>query len=413
MFKFTNFLRNHWLSLFLLIGFFLFYFFGGVSSLANTSIFTNISETAILVTSSFIHFVLSILGFNPIYNFQEQTLYLADTIVSIASNVGVKFYLMLLCVIFIFPRDWKNSIRIFLIAFFFLFLLTSSNIIGLMFLSQPNAYIVSKLSFYFKFLLIFSCILLNIFTKKQIIQFYKDVNLFLHKHMGVSFIACLFFTPFIYIYVNHSSWVFYIWILIVISIYLFSIKNNSLNHVYSRLNERLTERFNITIFGLLLVVPILLNLNLLIDAFYAYHLNANWLLTTILNLSKYFLSIFGYIQTEIVGRSLFLESNYVRVWAPCLGIGIMTSFSILVLLIRSPWINKLLYILFGLGVIILMNSVRIVYLLIHLHKHQSYQLAMDAHDLSNYFFYIVVFLLFLGYILWFQYVPLFRGKVER
>lgn len=200
-------------------------------------------------------------------------------------------------------------------------------------------------------------------------------------------------------------------LLVVLLLLKFQLFEFSSNYIKS-LNDKIKSKFSLSLIGMIIIIPVFINFHKIIDVIAPYG-TFNWLLNIILWLSQKFMFLLGYSETIIVNNLIYLGINYVGVGAQCLGIGIMTSFTLLILLIRSSMINRLFYIFFGIIFMIMMNSLRIVFLLLHLHKNQSYQLAMDAHDLSNYFFYIVVFLLFLGYILWFQYVPLFRGKVER
>ena len=200
-------------------------------------------------------------------------------------------------------------------------------------------------------------------------------------------------------------------LMIVLVFLKFSLFDYFSKHI-DRVSLKIKDRFSISIIGLFIIIATFIYMHRTIDIFANYG-SFDWLLKSILWLSQQFMFILGYSETIITNHYLYLGINYVSIGAPCLGIGIMSSVSLLILLIRSPWLNKILYIFFSMIVMIFMNSIRVVFLLIHLYKNQSYQLAMDAHDLSNYFFYIVVFLLFLGYILWFQYVPLFRGKVGR
>jgi exosortase/archaeosortase family protein len=130
---------------------------------------------------------------------------------------------------------------------------------------------------------------------------------------------------------------------------------------------------------------------------------SNTLSKTILIISVELMNWLNYHPT-LSGNHIWLGHNWVYLGSPCLGMGIMTLFALLVLIIRSPGINKLVFIGAGLTGLIVMNSVRIVTILLHIHQQGSYTLGLEVHDLSNYFFYSVVFILLMIYIFRFQYI---------
>lgn len=194
-------------------------------------------------------------------------------------------------------------------------------------------------------------------------------------------------------------------VLILLKLRLF----NNINYYFNTLNKRANERFSVSILVLIVFLPFFIHIHKIIDLI-SIESNLAILLNQILYLSHKTLTLVGYPEAIIVNNCLYLDINYVCVGTQCLGIGIMTSFSFLILLIRSSWLNKLFYILMGISVIICMNAVRMSYLLIYIYKNKRYDLAMEVHDLSNYFFYAVVFLMFLVYILWFQYIPFIKKR---
>lgn len=130
----------------------------------------------------------------------------------------------------------------------------------------------------------------------------------------------------------------------------------------------------------------------------------------ILYLSNNILHAIGYASYS-VGRYIFLEKNWVFLANSCLGIGLIATFIFLIFIIKSNWINKILYMLVGTLFIILMNALRISLLLVYVYKNNgNYSLSVEVHDLSNYFFYVIVFVLFLLYIYWFQNIHFGRKK---
>lgn len=130
----------------------------------------------------------------------------------------------------------------------------------------------------------------------------------------------------------------------------------------------------------------------------------------ILYLSNNILHAIGYASYS-VGRYIFLEKNWVFLANSCLGIGLIATFIFLIFIIKSNWINKILYMLVGTLFIILMNALRISLLLVYVYKNNgNYSLSVEVHDLSNYFFYVIVFVLFLLYVFWFQNIHFGRKK---
>lgn len=334
----------------ILLGFFL---FGGDSWLEKSLLLKKIEYILSYILGLISSFLLQLLGFDVSYNVLTQHIGIAEKEdFSIIPFVSAKYYIIIVCVFSFFFRNKEKSI-LYLIYGIFLLL-------------------------FFSFL---KLAMLLLFDGRLAHQLSDPTNVFIKTLM------------------------------IVLVFLKFSLFDYFSKHI-DRVSLKIKDRFSISIIGLFIIIATFIYMHRTIDIFANYG-SFDWLLKSILWLSQQFMFILGYSETIITNHYLYLGINYVSIGAPCLGIGIMSSVSLLILLIRSPWLNKILYIFFSMIVMIFMNSIRVVFLLIHLYKNQSYQLAMDAHDLSNYFFYIVVFLLFLGYILWFQYVPLFRGKVGR
>jgi len=129
----------------------------------------------------------------------------------------------------------------------------------------------------------------------------------------------------------------------------------------------------------------------------------------LLNISANFLELLNY-QPRIVDKMIYIDNFWVYLGRPCLGIGLMLTFLFIILNIKSRLSNRLLFVLLGYIIIILMNAVRISFVLLHLVKHGDYKLTLSVHDLSDYFFYVVVFIMILIYLNWFQYLNFFNPK---
>ncbi len=179
--------------------------------------------------------------------------------------------------------------------------------------------------------------------------------------------------------------------------------HTSLTKKFEVANQRFNERFQISLRSLLFLVLVSTSLMTLIDQYLiqADTFVAESLSALILAFSENLLHAFNF-RAVIDGNYIWLGNVWVFLGTPCLGIGVMALFAVLILIIRSHWINKLIYIALGWIILIGMNAVRVVYILHHLYKNGDYTLNLEAHDLSNYFFYSVVFILLMIYIYWFQ-----------
>lgn len=118
----------------------------------------------------------------------------------------------------------------------------------------------------------------------------------------------------------------------------------------------------------------------------------------------------AHFQPTVSGYYIWIENVWVYLGSPCLGVGSMILFASLIGLIRSKLLNKLIYISSGLALLVVLNSARIAYILIHIYKNGKYTHNIEVHDLSNYFFYAIVFILLVIYIYWFQHLTFTFNK---
>jgi len=172
--------------------------------------------------------------------------------------------------------------------------------------------------------------------------------------------------------------------------------NNFTSNLYGKLKDKINEKLDLPFLTFLSLTILLIPVGRFFEL-----LNLNFFSHLILVISQQINSLLGY-NTVICDNFLIFQKYSVYLGKQCLGIGLDIMFVFLVFAIKSNWLHKLIYSVMGVLIMILMNSVRISYILIHLYKNGSYQLAVDAHELSNYFFYSVVFILILIYIFWFR-----------
>lgn len=185
--------------------------------------------------------------------------------------------------------------------------------------------------------------------------------------------------------------------LLIFYLLIFKLKaNERLRKYYEKFRNTINEKLNIDILLLIVFVIIIVPFSRLLEYF-----EFESFVNLILNLSHYINKLVGY-DTKIIQNYIFLNTNWVYLGKQCLGYGIDIMFVFLVFSIRSEMFNKILYSIFGLVILIVMNAVRISFILVHLFINGRYAMGVDAHDLSNYFFYTVVFILMLIYIFWFK-----------
>lgn len=130
----------------------------------------------------------------------------------------------------------------------------------------------------------------------------------------------------------------------------------------------------------------------------------------ILFISQYILSSFD-LQTTIIDNVIHWGHNWIQLGQGCLGIGMLTIIFILLFSTRSKIENKILYFCLTVPVFTILNSLRIILLLLYLKNGwNSVWTAQEMHDNANVLFYLIGFLLFIIYFFWFQDVKLdFRG----
>jgi exosortase/archaeosortase family protein len=193
--------------------------------------------------------------------------------------------------------------------------------------------------------------------------------------------------------------------LLIYLLFVFKIRNNpTFLSFYRQINERMKSRLNYSIFTFLLVLIVLLPVSRFFEL-----IDLSWLTNTIIGISQAINSLMGY-ATQVYDRYIILGKNWVYLGDPCLGIGVLLIFSYLILSIKSRFINQVIYVFFGIIFMIIMNAVRVSYLLIHIYKTGYYDYETDPHALSNYFFYSIVFILFLIYIYWFQDIKFYKSR---
>ncbi len=177
----------------------------------------------------------------------------------------------------------------------------------------------------------------------------------------------------------------------------FKYKNSTLlQGIYIKLNVSFRNRFLVSIYPFVFVIAIAEPLARVFEVF-----NLDFIASAIQHQTQMLASFMGE-HTYISSRYIYLEQFWVYVGDPCLGIGVSMIFAFLIATLRGQTLNKLIFIAIGLYTLLLMNAVRVWYILLDLRTLQSAAIGYDAHEMSNYFFYIVVFILLNIYMFWFD-----------
>ncbi len=123
-----------------------------------------------------------------------------------------------------------------------------------------------------------------------------------------------------------------------------------------------------------------------------------FLTQTLLHISQSTSSLFGY-YSHVTGRSIYGYGTAVYMADACLGIDLMLLFAAFVFVLSGNWFHKLWFILSGILIIYLVNSIRVALVYIHLVNHGGYyQLPIEIHNLFTYPVYILTFILWVVWI---------------
>ena len=209
------------------------------------------------------------------------------------------------------------------------------------------------------------------------------------------------------IYLDSVHHVLLIWIETSVNIVLFFIAfsvvkyNNLLHRIYEYINLKFSEHLKYSLHALICFLIVFHAVPRMLLTYFA-----DWMLEGLvaftLNVSKLILLIFG-ITTSISGKYIFLHENWLSLERTCLGIGVMTIASILIVATKTKLINKTLYLILFFAGFVLSNSIRLAGLLVYMHRHYDSR-TMDLgklHDDVSLLLYLVAFAGIIIYILWF------------
>lgn len=127
-------------------------------------------------------------------------------------------------------------------------------------------------------------------------------------------------------------------------------------------------------------------------------LKFNYFISFIFSITQYVLAVLNY-ESIIDGALLIGTNGSIYMAKFCLGINTMIVFSSIIWFTGKKILPRLIYIISGVIFINIMNVIRFVSLFIYLQNHESYELAMDFHDIFDYVIYILIFVM---WIIWFE-----------
>lgn len=184
--------------------------------------------------------------------------------------------------------------------------------------------------------------------------------------------------------------------MLVLTLYIIQ-HNDLLKRIFSELENRFTVVLTTSLTKLLFFLIIIPPLPRVIFTYIHSDLMPG-IVSFILFFSKLFIFLMG--KTAIVsGRIISLESNWVDLEYPCIGLGVYSIVAILILAIKGKIKNKIIYLTVFAFIYLVLNALRLSVLLVYINKtfHEIGLNKLELHNNATYFMYLVAFGGFLGY----------------
>jgi len=190
----------------------------------------------------------------------------------------------------------------------------------------------------------------------------------------------------------------------------------TLSNYFDKIDVKVQSTFHISFHKLLIIITLVPA----IAGFFDWFLIADWnyfvdaFSYLILWVSNAMLWLLGFSEAYVYDKYILLDNYWLYLGTNCLGVGLMVVFTSLIMAIRSPFVNRLVFIVLGLIILIGMNAARIVGILLYISQNKIPQhLIEDYHNMSNNFFYLIVFGIILFYINIFQHIQLNWNKNKK
>ncbi len=337
--------KNRLFGIGLLVALFLLLLFliGGNSAVKHIDVYQSFFDAYSHLVGRTSALVLNLFRGDAGYLPEQRGIVLHGKLIPLYLNFALRYYVYVAAVLFLLPKEYLKSFWLLLFSFFMLFIISC-----------------------------FKCIF-EVGFYDSYGSFFADITTTLRPVLLLCLISCK------------------------ISM------NESFKKIYIKANGFVREKIVFSIFQALMLLLVVTPVFSLIQYYAQTNLKEELsaFSKVLLFISQSILTVMSY-NTHIVDRYIYLDKYAVYLGDPCLGVVVTLTFIFIICSIKSNWLNKLIYLFLGSFVMMLMNSVRIVYLLLHLNKYGHYTLTMEVHNLSDYFFYTVVFIMILIYILWFQ-----------
>lgn len=242
----------------------------------------------------------------------------------------------------------------------------------------------------------------------------KTILVFLIASAALYVLALLRFANDVFTPSNLSSFIFtFIVSLRYLTVY-FVLKykidlHPSSKRYFDSIDIKVQSAFHFSFHKLLIIVALVPG----IAGFFDWFLIADWNLIVdalsylILWISNAMLWVLGFGDAYVYDKYILLDNYWLYLGTNCLGVGLMVVFGSLIMAIRSPMANRVVFVVAGLFFLIVMNAARIVGILLYISQNNIPQhLIEDYHNMSNNFFYLIVFAIILFYINKFQHIQL-------
>jgi len=185
-----------------------------------------------------------------------------------------------------------------------------------------------------------------------------------------------------------NNWLFNIlliprWIIVLLFYYYYWNKYPSLKQlIISKLN--LSDN-NYRKYFLNLSFAIIIYFIIIIIAYNNYFfINGGLLAKMILQISRYFIEIFGY-SCSIENRTLLGQYTILNMGDACIGIDLMFLFATFIALMPGPAKHKLWFIPMGIVAIVILNAIRVILIFISVSNNNGkYLLPVEIHDAFTY-----------------------------
>ncbi len=178
--------------------------------------------------------------------------------------------------------------------------------------------------------------------------------------------------------------------MLILGLYIFQ-NAKFLSVIYEEVEKRFSEILNVsfsTLLFLLIIIPPLPRVLLT----YIHSDIMPGIVSFILSISQFFMLLIGK-TSDVTGSLIICGRSCISLEYPCLGLGVFSLVSVLILATKGNIKHKIIYLIVFAIVYIILNALRLSALLLYLHQTAKEDLLdyVTLHDIVTYFMYIVAF----------------------